>query len=534
MGNDDDQIALSHRDGDKDVHTGQRMKSLRDQREIESDRSKCGSDDRSSDGNGGRNGQDENVEGNGRSRRRSARGTEGSRDKGGGKIQGNGSKQRRGGSRGRDLSAQNQAQGEQRSRLSITQFERQTALEQVAQSYESLLHPIRNLHRQHDPYKTNTDMVVDQIMQNYNNQNQSDILANPRLSNKFYKRNFQTHMRHMLNRELILFSIDIEAWEMHNQTVTEIGIGIYDPRRNSAFSVVPEITKLHIRVLENMHRVNGKFVVDHAVNFVGEPTLVMSMRDSVVLIQALFDYFFEYVGGEDEGVAGAGAGAGAGVGVGGNGGLSTYLVGHGVPGDIKWLKSIGIEFPQTYSVLDTLEILKITHGKQNLSLAKALAKVDIPHPFLHNAGNDAYYTLLLALRLLDPGVRSLYKLDLCVDRNSMMSEEERRVAKEEKQKAKLAKRALRELRKSSNEVDGADGSVSFDNDKVKNGNGHGSGERDKKRKGRKKATGPHNVAQSVRCSASDAVLYVFGGKSLPEEKEEEEDIDKSGNSTTEA
>ena len=36
---------------------------------------------------------------------------------------------------------------------------------------------------------------------------------------------------------------------------------------------------------------------------------------------------------------------------------------------------------------------------------------DIPHAFLHNAGNDAYYTLVLALRLCDPQSRALSTLD---------------------------------------------------------------------------------------------------------------------------
>ena len=395
----------------------------------------------------------------------------------------------------------NQQQSQdQRAQYQISEYERQNALNNLASSYERLLQPIRNLYPH--SHRSNVTSITDAIMQNYNNLNQHHIKTNPRLTNKPFNQKFQTQMRQLLNGNMILFSIDIEAWEMENKTVTEIGIAIYDPRRNvSGLNVVPVFTKLHIRIMENMHRVNGKFVVDHAVNFVGEPTLILSMRDLVILIQSLFDYFFKPSSSENDG-------------------LDTYLVGHGVSGDIKWLSSIGIEFPTKYLTLDTLDILKITHGNHHLGLGAALKKLDLPHVFLHNAGNDAYYTLLLVLKLMDPGVRTCYELDLCLDKELMMSKEEKEAMKEAKRVEREQRKEAKELRKKLL-AEGIQVPVD-EKEKEKREN------KKKKKKAKLKQNHVHNVALSVYCSASDAVLYVFAGKTLPGEEEEVGGEEKEG------
>ncbi|KAI5970776.1 hypothetical protein CANMA_000195 [Candida margitis] len=389
--------------------------------------------------------------------------------------------------------------------IQIKSEDRQTALTQVHQLYEQLLQPTLSIYPQHH---TTSNESIDFIMNNYAYINQDFIKTNPRLTDKTHRQQFHHQMRQIINRQAILFSIDIEAWELNNRTITEIGVAIYDPRRQGTNCIVPNFTKLHIRVLENMHRLNGKFVVDHALHFIGEPTLILNMYDAVVLIQSLFDYFFKPHGSnnnddnDDE--------------------LQTYLVGHEVSGDIKWLSSLGIQFPPKLPTLDTLQIVKITHGQQNLSLGKSLRKLDLPHVFLHNAGNDAYYTLLLCLKLMDPGVRSLYKLDLCIDKKLMMSEEEKVAAKEEKKKQRQEKLERREMRKLNKKlgIPLADGEEGEDEEEIDAGQLKGNAEK-KKKKSRKKKLDNHNVAQSVHCSASNALLYVFGGKPLPGDEEEE-------------
>lgn len=101
------------------------------------------------------------------------------------------------------------------------------------------------------------------------------------------------------------------------------------------------------------------------------------------------------------------------------------------------MNSLGVNFPTGYQTIDTNHLCRISHGRANISLKKALEAVDIPYAYLHNAGNDAYYTLLLAMKLCDPQSRVRYGLDIFVpDENQQMQDsltpEEKKARKEEK------------------------------------------------------------------------------------------------------
>lgn len=79
------------------------------------------------------------------------------------------------------------------------------------------------------------------------------------------------------------------------------------------------------------------------------------------------------------------------------------IVGHDVKQDIDYLNTLDFD---VYEMADLLEIVdnqklhqhrsKICNGQ---SLCAILAGLEIPYRFLHNAGNDAVYTLQSLLRL---------------------------------------------------------------------------------------------------------------------------------------
>lgn len=238
----------------------------------------------------------------------------------------------------------------------------------------------------------------------------------------------------MFGRTSTLFALDIEAWELNTQIVTEIGIAIYDPR-DQQVSLVPSTIQIHIRIKEHLDKTNGRYVPNHARNFNGNITYIMSQADAALFTQSLVNYYFCKVR---------------------QSGFSTFLVGHNLKGDIKWMNSIGVLFPSEYSTIDTNSLCRITHGKTNISLRKALEAVEIPYAYLHNAGNDAYYTLLLAMKLCDPQSRTRYSLDVYSPYSQQQQQddtmtqeeikaliEERRVQQEEKRVQKEAKRQAR-------------------------------------------------------------------------------------------
>lgn len=70
--------------------------------------------------------------------------------------------------------------------------------------------------------------------------------------------------------------------------------------------------------------------------------------------------------------------------------------------DLRWLAQLGISIPGPNRELDTQTLYSYTHGRDGASLARYLKAVNQTAGYLHNAGNDAYYTLLLALKLCDP------------------------------------------------------------------------------------------------------------------------------------
>ncbi|KAI5960764.1 uncharacterized protein KGF55_004334 [Candida pseudojiufengensis] len=246
------------------------------------------------------------------------------------------------------------------------------------------------------------------------------IKQNPRMTNKKIRNEFYEDLKLIYGKQSILFSLDIEAWELNTNEITEIGISIYDPRFSS-ITTTAHIHNYHIKIKDHIHRNNGRYVPNHSDNFVGGETLIMSKYNAGILCQALISYFF------DHGII--------------NNGMPSYLVGHDLKGDIKWLNQLGVKLPKIYKTIDTSFYTKISKGGKNPhSLKTSLKLLNIPHSFLHNAGNDAYYTLLVALKFMDPFYRISLNLDICLDATPVLSAEEIAEKKAEKNRARAAAR----------------------------------------------------------------------------------------------
>lgn len=218
------------------------------------------------------------------------------------------------------------------------------------------------------------------------NQYLAESSSRTKLSSKVTRKLVETAMKKVFLRKSVLFCVDVEAWERETRLITEIGVSIYDPR-GQEYALSPYIQNHHILIQETLAKRNGKFVPEHSANFNGGLSYVLCKEEAIDLMQTLIRKYF----GDDL--------------------IQCLLVGHDVRGDIKWLTQMGIEMPPKMDVLDTQTLYSHTHGKKGNSLKNALRDVGQPYAFLHNAGNDAYYTVLLALRLCDPQVRKLTQFD---------------------------------------------------------------------------------------------------------------------------
>ncbi|AQZ14043.1 GFD2 (YCL036W) and YDR514C [Zygosaccharomyces parabailii] len=229
------------------------------------------------------------------------------------------------------------------------------------------------------------------------------VYALPGTSNFEYLSNC---VRLVSNRRAILFSLDIEAFERDNNVVTEIGISIYDPREN-LHSLVPIKRNYHLVILESLHLRNQKYVCDSKDCYILGESLVLDLHRCVEFVQALVDYYMKPQTPEDRTWARA-------------------FVGHNLHGDLKWLRMLGVNIPedgqmdfgvqsinenkQTY-VLDTEKLYRSCYGNFGGNLGRILRLFRIPHAFLHNAGNDAHYTLQLLMCMCDMSFRKHAHMD---------------------------------------------------------------------------------------------------------------------------
>lgn len=229
-------------------------------------------------------------------------------------------------------------------------------------------------------------------------------------------------IRMVFSQRTICFSIDVEAFEFNTNVITEIGISVYDPRE-SVFSTVPNVRNYHLIVGESLQLRNRKFVCDFKDCFILGESMVMSLVNCVEFIQSLINYYMVPVTAEDAT-------------------WNRAFVGHNVKGDLKWLGNIGVEIPRkldhaltvhkrsgkasvppnpaatpgpttsaAVAVLDTEKLYQVCFGNRGCNLGKVLRLLRLPHAFLHNAGNDAHYTLKLLLHMCDINFRRHTQLD---------------------------------------------------------------------------------------------------------------------------
>lgn len=187
-------------------------------------------------------------------------------------------------------------------------------------------------------------------------------------------------------RPFPLVAIDVEAWEQNPNKITEIGLAVYDPRDQWAL-MVPRIRTAHILVKENKSMNNGRYVPNNKMRFNGGVLYEMLGAELRGWLSEILGYYLNQRTG--------------------------VLVGHNVGGDIEWLARHGVMEVRGIETVDTEKVHRLSRQTGGL-LRGLLRTVQIPHLNLHNAANDAYYTLLVAMAYLDPAQRAHFGLDVYV------------------------------------------------------------------------------------------------------------------------
>ncbi|GAM89881.1 hypothetical protein ANO11243_079210 [Dothideomycetidae sp. 11243] len=184
----------------------------------------------------------------------------------------------------------------------------------------------------------------------------------------------------------VLLCIDLEAYELDQSQITEIGLSTLDTRDilglspgTSPAAWLAHMRTTHILIAEHRHLVNGRYVAGCPDKFLHGTSQAMSLAEAQRLVVAAFKApgVLRSTREPEE--------------------RDILLVGHGVRDDVRYLSSIGIsDIPSR--VIDTQRLC--SSKRRPVGLAKLLDALQMEYSWLHNAGNDAAFTLEALLRLV--------------------------------------------------------------------------------------------------------------------------------------
>ncbi|KAL2164596.1 hypothetical protein VTH06DRAFT_3813 [Thermothelomyces fergusii] len=188
--------------------------------------------------------------------------------------------------------------------------------------------------------------------------------------------------------EFALFvAIDVEAWEQDQGLITEIGIAMLDtskikdiPPGEGCQNWFPLIEARHIRIKENSWATNSRFVRGCANSFNFGTTEFVVESEVAQLLKDIIDNatFVDPADGTKRP-------------------RPVILVFHESSSDIKYLKFVSYHVEAARNVIDVIDTRTmhqhLVRSNDSASLASVLFHLGIPSQFLHNAGNDAVYTL---------------------------------------------------------------------------------------------------------------------------------------------
>lgn len=212
---------------------------------------------------------------------------------------------------------------------------------------------------------------------------------------------------------VVFVCVDVESYEKDHKKVTEIGISTLDtldlmntPPGEGGLNWMKKIRARHFRIAEYAHLNNTEFITGCADRFeekFGKSEWI-SIKEAPQVIASCFRHPFSAPGQYPPYPADARV-------VGRYGSGSQYLppvndnapkrniilVGHEISADIQYLRSIGYDVSNLSNVLEALDTVDLyralKHGQNPSSLGSVLLDLGLMGWNLHNAGNDAGYTL---------------------------------------------------------------------------------------------------------------------------------------------
>lgn len=156
------------------------------------------------------------------------------------------------------------------------------------------------------------------------------------------------------------------AYERDHSKILEVGLAIYELDKR-------QIINEHIIIEEHRHFRNGRYIADNRDRFNFGRSAHMSLKAA---LRRILDHLAV---------------------------SDTCLLGHNINADLQYLRSCSVKNIDV-PVFDTQTIYKQLKSDDNpTGLSRLLEELSITHTHLHNAGNDAHYTLMAFLSIAKLG-----------------------------------------------------------------------------------------------------------------------------------
>lgn len=211
------------------------------------------------------------------------------------------------------------------------------------------------------------------------------------------------------DRSVVFVCVDVESYEKDHKKITEVGIASLDTRHLAGLAPGENgenwratIKARHFRISEYKHLVNHEYVSGCPDRFDFGESEMIGLKDAPKFIEACFKppssaaICTECPGTEER--------------------RNIILVGHDVITDINYMCDLGFDpmkLPNLLETQDTAILYRVWRRELQITkLGKILADFDIIGRNLHNAGNDAVYTIqaMLAVCVREATIRGTAKL----------------------------------------------------------------------------------------------------------------------------
>ena len=193
-------------------------------------------------------------------------------------------------------------------------------------------------------------------------------------------------------KDAVLICIDCEAFERDQRKVTELGVAVLDtgdlagvPPGENGEGWVTRMKYAHFRPVEYAGLVNRKFVKGCEDRFAfGESTWIR-LGDAKKVLERIFRAPERLGEAADFGKEFERNGEGRNV----------VFVAHGLSNDDAYLRALGFELSEVRNVVRQVDSQRVAGGtkKNSMGLKRSLQHLGVKFQGLHNAGNDAAYTL---------------------------------------------------------------------------------------------------------------------------------------------